>query len=209
MKKEVEERKLHRMAKVHEFLEMRQGSQTLGTTQNESRAQNKQMTALGYISDTEEIVKASWSLFQHEGAAEFKLSERSPVPPALSAKNLPGGQTQILNVHGISRIKHHPVEIDEDSAPKSISDTEDWLNWTGDLDNPNDSKEHCAADDDSDIEHPNCIEDLQCPEHKDVSAAPNVPGLLRPTQKSKRHSEKVFMTANAVETRGNEGGKKK
>jgi hypothetical protein len=56
------------------------------------------MTDVGYISDTEEIVKASWSLFQHDGAAAFKLSEKSPLPPALFAKDLPGGRTQILNV---------------------------------------------------------------------------------------------------------------
>jgi hypothetical protein len=98
MKKEAEERKLHRMAKVHDFLEMWQGSQNLRATQMESRAQNKQMTAVGYILDTEDSVKASWSLFQHDGAAAFKLSERSPLPPALSAKDLPGGRTQILNV---------------------------------------------------------------------------------------------------------------
>jgi len=59
MKKEAEERQLHRMAKVHVFLEMWQGCQNLGATQKESRAQNEQMTAVGYISDTEEIVKAS------------------------------------------------------------------------------------------------------------------------------------------------------
>jgi hypothetical protein len=47
------ERKLHRMAKVHDFLEMWQGSQILRTTQKESRALNKQMTAVGSISDTE------------------------------------------------------------------------------------------------------------------------------------------------------------
>jgi hypothetical protein len=91
MKKEAEERKLHRMAKVHDFLEMWQGSQNLRATQRESQAQNKQMTAVGYISDTEEIVKSCWSLFQHDGAAAFKLSERSPLPPALFAKDLPGG----------------------------------------------------------------------------------------------------------------------
>jgi len=91
MKKEAEERKLHKMAKVHDLLEMWQGSQNLRDTQKESRAQYKQMTAVGYISDTEEIVKSSWSLFQHDGAAAFKLSERSPLPPALSAKDLPGG----------------------------------------------------------------------------------------------------------------------
>jgi len=71
MKKEASERKLHRMAKVHDFLEMWQGSQILCATQKESRAQNKQMSAVGYISDTEQIVKASWSLFQHDRAAAF------------------------------------------------------------------------------------------------------------------------------------------
>ena len=209
MKTEADETKLHRMDTVHAFLEMWQGSQNLCAAQKECRAQNKQMTAVGYISDTEEIVKSSWSLFQHDGAAAFKLSERSPLPPALSAKDLPGGQTQILNVGRIRRINRHRVESDQDSAPESISDTEDWLNWNGDLDNPNDSEEDCAADDDSDIEHNNCIEDPECPEQQDVYVAPNVPGLVRPTRKSKRQAEKVLMTVNAAETRRNKGGKKK
>jgi len=74
MKKEAEERTLHRMAKVHYLVEMWQGSQNLCATQKESCTQNKQMTAIGYISDMEEIVKASWSLFQHHGQAAFKLS---------------------------------------------------------------------------------------------------------------------------------------
>jgi len=95
MKREAEEKKLHRMAKVHEFLEMWHDSQTLRATQKESRAQIKQVTAVGYISDTEEIVKASWSNFHHDGAAAFKISEKSPVPPALTAKDLPGGRTQL------------------------------------------------------------------------------------------------------------------
>jgi len=167
------------------------------------------MTAVEYISDTEEIVKASWSLLQHDGAAAFKLSERSPLPPALSAKELPGGRTQILNVRRIRRIKRHPVESDDDSAPQSISDTDDWLNWNGDLDNPNDSEEDCAADDESDIEHNNGIQDPECSEQQDVSATPNVPGLVRPTRKSKRQAEKVLVTVNAVETRRNKAGKKK
>jgi hypothetical protein len=109
MKKAAEEWKLHRMAKVYDFLEMWQGSQNLRATQKESRAQNKQMTAVGYISDMEKIVKASWLLFQHDCAAAFKLSERSPLPPALSSKDLPGGRTQILNVRQIRRINRHPV----------------------------------------------------------------------------------------------------
>jgi len=209
MKKEAEERKLHRMAKVHNFLEMWQGRQNLRATEKESRAQNKQMTAVGYISDTEEIVKSSWSLFQHDGAAAFKLLERSPLPPALSAKDLPGEQTQIMNVRHIRRINRRPVKCDEDSAPESISDTEDWLDWNGDLNNPNDSEEDCAADNDSNIEHNNYIEDPECPEQQDGSAARNVPGLVRPTRTSKRQSEKVLMTVNAAETQRNKGGKKK
>jgi len=209
MKKEAEERKLHRMAKVHDFLEMWQGSENLRATQKESRAQNKQMTAIGYISDTEESIKASWSLFQHDGAAAFKLSERSPLPPALSAKDLPGGQIQILNVRRIQRINCHPVESEGDSASVSISDTDDWLNWNGDFDNPNDSEDDCAADDESDIGPNNRIEDPECPEQQYVSATPTVPGLVQPTRKWKRQAEKVWVTVNAVETRRNKGGKKK
>jgi len=209
MKKEAEERKLHRMAKVHDFLEMWQGSQNLCATQKESRTPNRQMTAVGYIADTEESIKSSWSLFQHDGAAALKLSERSPLPPALSPKDLPGGRTQILNVRQIRRINRHPVESKDDSAPDSISDTDDWLNWNGKLDNPNDSKDDCAADNESDIGPNNGIEDPECPEQQDVSAAPNVPGLVRPTRKSKRQAERVLVTVNAVETRRNKGGKKK
>jgi len=113
MKREAEKKKLHRMAKVHDILEMWQVSQTLRATQKKSWAQYKQITAVGYISDTEEIVKASWSNFHHDGAAAFRLSEKSPVPPALSAKDHPGGRTQILNVRWIKRIDRHPAESDE------------------------------------------------------------------------------------------------
>jgi hypothetical protein len=60
IKTEAEERKLHRMAMVHDFLEMCQGSHNLRATQKESCSQNKPMPAVGYISDMEEIVKASW-----------------------------------------------------------------------------------------------------------------------------------------------------
>jgi len=84
MKSEAEEKKLHRMAKVHDFLEMWQGSQNLCATQKEFHCQNKQMTAVGYISDAREMVNPSWSNFQPVSAAAFKLSERSPLPPAVS-----------------------------------------------------------------------------------------------------------------------------
>jgi hypothetical protein len=208
MKKKAEVRKLQRMAKVHDFLEMWQGSPNPGATQRESRAQNKQMTTVGYISDTEEIVKPSWSFFQHDDAAAFKLTERSPLPPALSVKNLAGGRTQILNARRIRRINRSPVESDEDNAPESISDTHDWLNWNGDLDTPHDSEEDCTADDDSDIDHQICFEDPECPQQRDVNAVPNVPELLRPKWKSKRQAEKDLMTVNAAEKWRNKAGKK-
>jgi len=149
---EVEERKLHRIAKVHDFLEMWEGSQNLHATQKESRAQNNQMTAIGYISDTEEIIKASWSNFQLNGAAAFKLSDRSPLPPALFAKYPHERRTQVLNIRRIRRIDHHPAKSDEDSAPRNNSNTKNWLHWNGDLDNPNESEEECEADDESDTE---------------------------------------------------------
>jgi hypothetical protein len=50
---------LHRKANVHDFLEMWQGSQNLRDTKKESRGQNKQKAAVGYITYTEVIVKAS------------------------------------------------------------------------------------------------------------------------------------------------------
>jgi len=59
MMREAEEKKLQRMVKVHDFMEMWQGIQTLRATHRESRAHNKQKTAVGYISDIEQIVKAS------------------------------------------------------------------------------------------------------------------------------------------------------
>jgi hypothetical protein len=70
---------------------MWQGSHNLHVTQKVSRTLTKQTTSIGYISDMEDIAKASYLLFQHDGVASNTLSERSPVEPALSAKDLPGG----------------------------------------------------------------------------------------------------------------------
>jgi hypothetical protein len=108
------------MPKVHDFLEILHGTQTQRATQKESPAQNKQMTDVCYISVTEEIIKASWSNFHHDGVAAFTLSEIAPLPPGLSAKDLPGGQTQVLNVRQITRIDPHPAKTPEDSSPESI-----------------------------------------------------------------------------------------
>jgi len=86
------------------------------------------MTAVGYISDTDEIIKAFWSNFQHDGAAAYKLSARSPLPKALSAKDLPGGRTQVANIFEIERIDRHPGKSDEDISPENTSATGNQLN---------------------------------------------------------------------------------
>jgi hypothetical protein len=124
------------------FLEMWQGSQ-IHATQKVSRTQPKQLAAMGYISDTEEIINASWLNFHHDGATAFKLSERTPLPPALSAMNLPGGQTKVLNVHDIRQINCHPSKSEDDRAAESNSHTERWPILKGNVDNPNKTEDNC------------------------------------------------------------------
>jgi len=188
---------------------MWQGSQNVHATQKECHTQNKQMTAVGYILDTEEIVNASWSLSQNDGAAAFQLLERSPLPAPLCVKDLPAERTEIFNVSQFWRINRHPVERDEECAPRSISDSADWIDWNAELDSANHSGENCGPDFESDIEQHNSIEDPDWAEQLIESAAANPPRLFRPTHKSKRYAEKVLMTVNAIETRRNKGVKKK
>jgi len=71
MEIQVEEMLMHQMANIHDVLEMLPRCQNLHATQNKPRHHNKQMTALGYISETEEIMQECWSLFQHDRAAGF------------------------------------------------------------------------------------------------------------------------------------------
>jgi hypothetical protein len=90
-----------------------------------------------------------------------------------------------------------------------MSDTDDWLNCNADFDNPIDSEEDCAADNEFDTEQLNGMEDPECRVLQDVSTVPNVPGLVWPPRKSKRPAEKVLVTVNAVEMRRTKGGMKK
>jgi len=53
------------------------------------------------------------------------------------------------------------------------------------------------------MEHP------ECPDQCDMSAAPNVPGLIRLTQKSKILAKKALVIVNAIEMRRNKGVKQK
>jgi len=82
-------------------------------------------------------------------------------------------------------------------------------NCNQDFDNPNESENGCVADCESDIQPQHRVEDPECPEQRDVSATPNVPGLIQPARKSKRQDEEVLMIVNAIETMGNKGVKKK
>jgi hypothetical protein len=78
MRREVEDRKLHKTVKVHNFQAMFQGCQNLYATPKECHTQNRQRTATGYTWDTEQIIEAFWSLLPHDGAVAFTLLERSP-----------------------------------------------------------------------------------------------------------------------------------
>jgi hypothetical protein len=196
------------MAKVNHFLEMWQGSWIIRATQRESGAQKKQMTAVRYISDTEEIVNASWPNLQHDGAAVFKLSERSPQPPAMSAEDLLGRRTQIFNLGWIQNIDCHRAEGNEESAPVSISDAEYLLDWNGGWDNPNVTEDYCETDDESDSNHNNVSEYPQTAVQWDVNGAPNGPVLIRQSWRSNKTAAKVILTFSATETWRNNGNKK-
>jgi len=189
LKREVQERTLHRMVKVHQLLDRWQGSQNLCGTVKESCVQNKQMTAVEYISDTEEIIKASWWNFQPDGAVAFEMSESSPVPPALSAKDLPGAQTWDLHVHQIEIIDHHWAEHDEDCRLGSISDSKNCPNWNDDYDNSNASKDHWEAHYKSNLELDNVIKAPEILEYTDVSVASNFAAFTWPTRRSMKLAE--------------------
>jgi len=165
------------------------------------------MTVVGYISDTEEIIKESLSNSQHDGPAAFKLSERSPLPSTLSASNLPGGLTQVINIRQIGRINCHQGNSDEESVPESISDTENWFDWNGDMDNPNASVDDWETDIESDIDLDIAIDAAERPNHQDVSSAPNVAGLVWPTRCSMEQAENGSMMVTAMEKRSNNGTK--
>jgi hypothetical protein len=126
----------------------------------------------------------------------------------MSAKGLVTGLTQILNVQRIKHIDWHPAEIDGDSAPKSIFNTQHLLHWNGDLDNPNQSEDDWEADDWSDLVQDKVIDDPETPAQRDVSSMPNIPGLIRPLRMLEKKAEKLIQTVSAMETSRNLGNKK-
>jgi len=51
------------------------------------------------------------------------------------------------------------------------------------LNNPNDSEDYWEADNESEIDLNNGISDSETQEQWNMSAAPNVPGLIQPTRR--------------------------
>jgi hypothetical protein len=205
---EAEESKVLSVAMVYNNLELWQGSQHLNATMTESHAQNTQVTAVGYSANTKEVLKALWSNFQHDGASAFTLSEKSPLPPALSAKDIPGGRTQVLHLGLFQRINRYPVESDDDSAPESISLAERWLNWNADLDNPNVREDDWDAEDKSNPAQGNGFDGEESPNHQDKHTTQYVPGLLWLTRRLLTQPDRGLMTFTAMETWRNLGHKK-
>jgi hypothetical protein len=78
------------------------------------------------------------------------MNEKSPLPPSISHIDLPGGKTKLYNIHRIWGINGHFGKTDYDSSAKTNSDTDDWLHWNGNLDNPIYSETNGEADDKDD-----------------------------------------------------------
>jgi hypothetical protein len=58
---------------------------------------------------------------------------------------------------------------------EGISDTENWLDWYWDFENPNDSEDDWVTDNNADMELHNGHEDSATMEVQNVSAASNFP----------------------------------
>jgi len=175
IKKEAEENKFHRMAKIHDFWKCGRAAKTYVLPRRNLTLK----TSRGRLWDT---FRTCTRLSTHPGHSLnilVRLHLNCPkdplLPPPLSASDLPGGQNRISNLHRIRIIHLHAVETDEHRAPGSISDSWDLPNWNGDLDTQKDSEDDRAAYVQSHIEQDNRIQDLECPEQWVVIAAQNVP----------------------------------
>jgi hypothetical protein len=77
------------------------------------------------------------------------------------------------------------------------------------LHNTNNSEDDWEADKESDMELDNGSEVSETLEVRNVSAAPNIPGLIRPIWQSKKLGGMAVLTVNIMETSRNKGIKKK
>lgn len=193
------------MAKVYYFLAMSQGSQNSSAIRKDTRAQNKEMTAIWYNSNSEAIDKASWSTIPLDGLAEFKLLERLPLPRAWFPVDFARGWTQVSNVHRPKTIVHHRAESDWHCTPDSICDTNNWLDWTAYVDNPSLSQDDQVENNKSDVELDPGILDLKRPSQQNLCVPLNVPRLIWLTWRFQKKAANGIMIVSALETRRNMG----
>ena len=123
MKRGGVQKMLHRIANVWKYLAKWHGRQNLQLSLYKTHTQNTQMIDVRYISDTEVIVKVSCSQIQHNGLAGWKLLSKSPLPPGSAVKDLPGGRTQVLNVHRFKWIDHQLPTTDQYRSPAAFRTT--------------------------------------------------------------------------------------
>jgi hypothetical protein len=77
------------------------------------------------------------------------------------------------------------------------------------LDNPNDSEDDWEAGNESDMELDNGCEVSETLEVRNVSAAPDVPGLFRLIRQSKKSVDNLLLMVNIMETSRNNWIKQK
>jgi hypothetical protein len=82
------------------------------------------------------------------------------------------------------------------------------LNWNGDLDTPNGSEDNYKGDIESDKGPDNSNEDPGGTKQRNLSVAPNVPGLVRPTLWSRRQAKIILVMVNVVQMKRNKRFKK-
>lgn len=109
-------------------------------------------------------------------------------------QDLKGGQTQLLNLHRIKQTNCNAAKSQRNIAPDSISDTKNWLDWHGVLDNIHDSEKNWEVDKQYNIEPDNGITDSQNSLQRNVSGTQNIAGMVRPTRSATNKAEQLFIT---------------
>jgi hypothetical protein len=91
----------------------------------------------------------------------------------------PRVQTDVLTIHQMRLINWHRGENDYDSVAEHNSDTEDWLNLNGDLDNTNNDEINGKADDENELD---IFDDSDFHDKLEVQGVLNIPQLICPVQ---------------------------
>jgi len=209
MKKEAEKRKLHRMAQVHEFLGVVAG-QPKPTCYTEGILRSRKAAGscrihFGHGRECQSILvtlSICWS-------GCIQIIRKITLASSSVCKGPPWGRNS--NIYSLPNQKNQSSSSRRwwGSRTWKRFGHGNWFNWIGDLDRPTDREDNWVAAGESDLEQDIGIEDPECLDLWDVSATPNVPGLIRPTRKSQRQAENVMVMVNAMETQRKKGLKKK